>query len=52
MINLTVYDVIDCLNKNLTTHFALYLETEKIYDIGTLSIDRTLNKEHLHGKTM
>ena len=43
--NLTVYDVINCLNKNLITHFVLELEKEKRYDTGTLSIDKVLNKE-------
>ena len=28
-INLKVYDVINCLNKNLITHFVWYLEKEK-----------------------
>ena len=45
-INLKVYDVINCLNKNLITYFAWYLEKEKRYEIETLSIDRVLNKEH------
>ena len=27
----------NCLNKNLTTHFTCDLEKEKRYDIGTLS---------------
>ena len=44
-INLKVYDVINCLNKNLVTHFVLSLEKEKRYDIEILSIDRALNKE-------
>ena len=39
-----------CLNKNLITHFAWYLEKEKRYDIKTFSIDRVLNKEHFYGK--
>ena len=43
--NLTVYDVINCLNKNLITHFVLELEKEKRYDTETLSIDKVLNKE-------
>ena len=42
--NLKVYDVINCLNKNLVTHFVWYHEKEKRYDIQTLSIDRVLNK--------
>ena len=49
-INLKVYDVINCLNKNLITHFVWYLEKEKSYDIETLSIDRVLNKKHFYGK--
>ena len=52
MINLKVYDVINCLNKKLMTHFVWYLEKEKKYDIGTLSVDRVLNKEHFYGKNM
>ena len=32
-INLKVYDVINCLSKNLITHFVWYLEKEKRYDI-------------------
>ena len=51
-INLKVYDIINCLNKNLITHFVWYLEKEKRYDIETLSIDRVLNKEHFYGKIM
>ena len=48
--NLKVYDVIKCLNKNLITHFVLYLETEVRWDIETLSIDRVLNTEHFYRK--
>ena len=51
-INLKVYDVINCLNMNLITHFVWYLGKEKRYDIETLSIDRVLNKEHFYGKIM
>ena len=43
-----VYDVINCLNKNLITHFVWYLKKEKRHDIETLSIDRVLNKEHFY----
>ena len=50
-INHKVYDVINCLNKNLT-HFVWYLEKEKRYDIETLSIDGVSNKEHFYGKIM
>ena len=50
--NLKVYNVINCLNKNLITHFVWYLEKEKKYDIETLSIDKVLNKEHFYGKVM
>ena len=45
-INLKAYDVINCLNKNLITHFVWYLEKEKRCDIETLAIHRVLNKEH------
>ena len=51
-INVKFYDVINCLNKNLITHFVWYLEKETRYDIETLSIDRVLNKEHLFLKIM
>ena len=51
MINLKVYDVINCLNKNLITHFVWYLEKEKSFDIETLPIDRVLNKEHFCWKS-
>ena len=44
--NLKIYDVINCLNKNLITHFVWYLEKETRCDIETLSIDRELNKKH------
>ena len=36
--NLKIYDVINCLNKNLITYFVWYLEKEKRCDIETLSI--------------
>ena len=49
--NLKIYDVINCLNKNLT-HFVWYLEKEIRCDIETLSIDRVLNKEHFYGEIM
>ena len=48
--NLNVYDVINCLIKNLMTHFAWYLEKEIRCDIETLSIDKVLNTEHFHDK--
>ena len=51
-ISLKVYDVINCLNKNLRTHFVRYLEKEKRYDIETFFIDRVLNKEHFYRKIM
>ena len=51
-INLKIYDVINCLNKNLITHFVWYLEKKKRYGIETLSIDRVLNKEHFYEKVM
>ena len=50
--NLKNYDVINCLNENLITHFVLYLEKEIRCDIETLSIDRELNKEHFNRKIM
>ena len=50
--NLKIYNVINCLNKNLTTHFVRYLEEETRRDVETLSIDRELNKEHFYGKVM
>ena len=50
--NLKVYHVINCLNKNLITHYVWYLEKEIRCDIETLSIDRELNKEHFYGKIM
>ena len=50
--NHKVYDVINCLNKNLIKHFVWHLEKETRYDIETLSIDRVLNKEHFHRKIM
>ena len=51
-INLKVYDVINCLNKNLITHFVWYLEKEIRFDIETLSIGRLLNTKHFYGKIM
>ena len=50
--NLKIYDVINCLNKNLITHFVWYLEKEIRCDIETLSIIRVSNKEHFNGKIM
>ena len=50
--NLKVYDVINCLNKNLITHFVWYLQKEIRCKIETLSIDKVLNTEHFHGKTL
>ena len=50
--NLKVYDVINCLNKNLIIHFVWYFETEKRYEIETLSSDRVSNKEHFYRKIM
>ena len=49
--NLKVCDVINCLNKNLITHFVWYHEKERC-DIETLSIDRVLNKEKFYGEIM
>ena len=50
--NIKFYDVINCLNMNLITHFVWYLEKEIRCDTETLSIDRELNKEHFYGKIM
>ena len=50
-INLEVYDVINCLNKNLITHFVWYLEKEKRNDTETLFTERVLNKGHFYGKS-
>ena len=50
--NLQVYDIINCLNKNLIKHFLWYLEKEIRCGIETLSIDRVLNKGHFYGKIM
>ena len=47
-----VYEIINCLNKNLITHFLWYLEKETKYNSETLSIDKVLNKEHFYGKIM
>ena len=47
-----VYDVINCLNKNLITLYAWYLEKKRRCDIETLSIDKVLSAENFHGKTM
>ena len=51
-INLKVYDAINCLNKNLITHFVWYLEKEKSYHVETLVIDTVLNKKHFSEKIM
>ena len=48
--NPKIYDVINCLNKNLITRFAWYLEKEIRCGIETLSIDRELNEEHFMEK--
>ena len=50
--NLKTYGVINCLSKNLITHFVWYLKKEIRCDTETLSIDRELNKEHFYGKIM
>ena len=56
-INPNVYNVINCLNKNLVTHFVWYLKKEKRYDIETLSIGIKLEElfqknkaENMHQK--
>ena len=50
--NLKVYDAINCISKNLITHFAWYLKKEIGCDIEILSIVRVSNKEHFYGKIM
>ena len=50
--NLKIYEVINCLYKNLITHFVWYLEKEIRCGIEILSIDRILNREHFYGKIM
>ena len=47
-----VYDVINCLNGNLITHFVWYFEKEISCDTETLFIDGVLNMENLYGKIM
>ena len=48
--SLKVYNIVDCSNKNLITHFVWYLKKEKRCDIKILSIDKVLNKETLMEK--
>ena len=50
--NLKVYDITNCLNKNSITHFLLYLEKEKRYDIETFFIDGVSDKKHFCRKIM
>ena len=50
--NLKVYDVVNCLNKNLITHFVWDLEKEIRCDIETLFINRVLNTEHFYENIM
>ena len=47
---LKIHDVINCLIKNLITHFVWYLDKEIKCDIETLSIDRQLNMENFYAK--
>ena len=47
-INFKVYDIINCLNKDLITHFVWYFGKEKRYDIETLSIDRVFKKKNFY----
>ena len=51
-INLKVYDITNCLNKNLIIHFVWYLGKEKRCNIEMLSIYRVLNTKHFFGKIM
>ena len=46
-INMKVYDIFNCYNKNLITRFIWYSEKKKMYHIEIFSSDRILNKEHL-----
>ena len=48
--NVKVYDVLNCLSKNLITHVPLYHDKEIRWDSETLSIDRVLNAEHFDRK--
>ena len=51
-ISLKVHEVINCLNKNLVTHF-VWCSVRKRWRWNLInSINRVLNKEHLHEKTM
>ena len=47
-----IYDIINCLNNILITHFLWYLEMEKRHETEPLSIDGVLNKQHLYEKFM
>ena len=49
---LKVYDAINCISKNLITHFVWYLKKEIGCDIEILSIVRVSNTEHFYGKIM
>ena len=51
MKNLKIYDVINCLHKNLITYFVWHLEKEIRCDIETLPIDRELNMKN-HAENM
>ena len=50
--NLKVYVIINCLNKNLITHFVGYLGKEKRHDIETLSNYKVSYKNHFYRKIM
>ena len=50
--NLKVYDAINCISKNLLTHFVWYLSKEIGCNIEILSIIRVSNKEHFYEKIM
>ena len=50
-INLEVYNVVNCSNKNLIKQFAWYFEKEKRYDIKNFFIDRVFKSDsHLPKK--
>ena len=50
--NFKVCDVINCLVKNLITHFVWHLEKKIRCDIETLPMDRLLKMEHFYEKIM
>ena len=49
-INLKVYDVLNCLNKN--SFCLISSEGKKVWHWNIISIDRVLNRKHFYGKVM